>query len=232
MKKIGKWWFPDAEEQMRDEIDRNGMWHPHRLAAALRALPLVHRNPQRLRTVIDCGAHVGTWTCELAKIARNIWAFEPAEKTFRCLVHNVKEHVDSKRCTVNATRAAVGEHNGRGVSVTDDNYGEMNSGGNFVKLVGNEELQSVPVIDIDGLDLRDVDFFKIDVEGMEPYVLRGARETLLREHPLVVWENKPRFAARYGWDPAKEGPAAILTELGAKLLIPETAGKDEVWGWA
>ncbi len=45
----------------------------------------------------------------------------------------------------------------------------------------------ISVKTLDGLNLN-VNFLKIDVEGYEPNVLRGARETIKRCKPIIVME--------------------------------------------
>nr|WP_245933001.1 FkbM family methyltransferase [Caballeronia novacaledonica] len=48
---------------------------------------------------------------------------------------------------------------------------------------------AVPMISIDSLALERVDFIKIDVEGMEMDVLKGAAETLKRCAPVLLVET-------------------------------------------
>jgi hypothetical protein len=47
---------------------------------------------------------------------------------------------------------------------------------------------SVDVRRLDGLNLRNIGFIKIDVEGFEREVLEGARNTLARERPRLLIE--------------------------------------------
>lgn len=43
-----------------------------------------------------------------------------------------------------------------------------------------------------------LDFIKMDVDGNEPAVLEGARETLARHRPTIIMEFCPHIYARYG----------------------------------
>jgi hypothetical protein len=47
----------------------------------------------------------------------------------------------------------------------------------------------VPLIPLDTLALGNCDFMKVDVEGMELEVLKGAAETIARTQPFLYVEN-------------------------------------------
>jgi hypothetical protein len=64
-----------------------------------------------------------------------------------------------------------------------------------------ETAERVKVVTLDSLRERfsRVDFIKIDVEGFELSVLRGAQR-LLEEHlPIVCFELTPLYSKRYGY---------------------------------
>lgn len=46
---------------------------------------------------------------------------------------------------------------------------------------------------LDDLDIDDVGFLKVDVEGFEQEVLEGARETIARDRPVLLVEMEGRF---------------------------------------
>jgi hypothetical protein len=65
---------------------------------------------------------------------------------------------------------------------------------------------------LDGV-LRDpVGVVKIDVEGLEPQVMRGARGLIRRDRPALVFEYWPEVAGRLGWQ--LEEVAQTISDAG------------------
>ena len=62
------------------------------------------------------------------------------------------------------------------------------------------------------LGIQRVDVLKVDVEGAELYVLRGAKDTLQRFHPKVVMEVIPRHLA--GMNTTVEQLFSFIKEMG------------------
>jgi len=57
---------------------------------------------------------------------------------------------------------------------------------------GQHESLPVSLRRLDDYEFRDVSFIKIDVEGHEQRVIRGATETLERERPVILVEIEQR----------------------------------------
>ncbi|WP_040390337.1 FkbM family methyltransferase [Catelliglobosispora koreensis] len=55
------------------------------------------------------------------------------------------------------------------------------------------EAVTVPKVSIDSLDLHDVRFIKVDVEGHELAVLLGGKNTIARDHPVLLLELEERM---------------------------------------
>ena len=68
---------------------------------------------------------------------------------------------------------------------------------------------------LDDFNFQNVDFIKIDCEGYEYFVLRGAEKTLLQNKPCIIVEQKPETGMeKYGIG-ITDG-VKYLESLGAK----------------
>lgn len=201
--------FPDADVFMASQLGADGRYQGEHLDAALKYVTDVS-------CAIDGGAHAGLWTRDLAARFDSVLAFEPAKDTFEALSQNVKDCPN-----VVLINAALGAAEGR-VSMAIDarNEARANTGARYVQPGG-----SIPMVTIDSMQLASLGFVKLDIEGSELPALMGARATLLRCHPIVLFEEKG-FGARFGVSRGQIG--AFLRGLGYRQLASISA--DQIWG--
>jgi FkbM family methyltransferase len=147
---------------------------------------------------IDCGANVGVHTIEWARLMYewgNVISFEAQEKIYYALAGNV---AINNCLNVSAKFAAVGSHCSS-IEIPEPNYLIPSSYGSFELKKSNnnefigqdidyEKTKTVPLVSIDSLNLKRLDFIKIDVEGMEEDVLDGARVSIKNHHPIMMIE--------------------------------------------
>src|SRR4051812_1110927 len=149
---------------------------------------------------IDGGANVGVHTLEWARHMfgwGRVLAFEAQEYIFYALAGNIAIN----NCwNASARLSALGEKEGH-IDVPEPDYLEPGSFGSLelrqrqaTEFIGQEvsyeaaDCVRTPMVSIDSLGLKRLDFIKADVEGMELDVLRGARATLERCKPIVMAE--------------------------------------------
>lgn len=130
---------------------------------------------------VDVGANIGVLTRLMAELAPagRVYAFEPAPENFDYLRRNVAglDHVE-------ALPVAVLDRDGPVYLEFNEAY----PAGSFVSDKG----QPVEGVRLDSwaqvAALSRLDVLKIDVEGVEPSVLAGAREIIRRYRPVTVVE--------------------------------------------
>ncbi len=212
MKHYGGMYYPDGEEHMIEWLKKNGAAVNGRVIYQWRKQTAVHAACKQFRTAVDIGAHVGTWSVNMASRFGRVLAFEPVAAHRECFVLNVTaENVELFPVACGAGAKLV--------SITRDPH---NSGASHVGGAGDIEM-----IALDSLGLSDVDLIKMDVEGYEANVIAGARETILRCRPIICAEQKRDFAVKFGLKPTAATDA--LRALGMRLI--QEIGGDFIFGW-
>lgn len=162
----------------------------------IEAFILPNLDIRKPRTILDIGAHVGSHTLVYAKKYPDarVLSFEPQSPMYDMLVQNMQDNflynVTAHHVAVGHILGSVSMHwciedgpNNNEIveyATTDYyNYGGMSLG------VGGEVID---MITVDSLQLDTCDFMKIDVEGAEPLVLHGAKETIERCTPILFFE--------------------------------------------
>ena len=157
--------------------------------------------------VYDIGAHVGFYTLlasELVGPKGKVIAFEPYPRNLEYL----KRHLQLNKCNnVTVIEAAVAEQSGIGFFEEGDNSttGHLSS--------NSKHGVKVKTVSLDDLVLKKQipppDYMKIDVEGAELLVFKGARLVLINYYPTI-------FLATHGVEVHKEC-CEFLKEIGYNL---------------
>jgi FkbM family methyltransferase len=165
---------------------------------------------------LDIGANVGLWSRDLVKHFDKVIAFEPVSMFRECLAKNVT----SERLW--ASPMALGDQDMLATMViTEGNTGHSHIDPNKV---GEGDVQ---VIRLDHLNLEHVDYIKIDCEGYEYKVIRGAEQTIRRCRPIIVLEQKPHdmYAKEY----SQYAAIGLLQDWGMTKL--DQVKDDWIMGW-
>jgi FkbM family methyltransferase len=195
----------------------------YRAQSLLGALePEIYLLPEILRdaagtTALDVGANVGIYSYVLHHLGLQVHALEPQPDSAAVLsawakgrhavtVHNVAAGAAASHLTLH-----VPVLNGKPVSTRASFFPG-----------GGEELQiQVPVVTLDGIGLRGVSFIKIDVEGFEHEVLRGANALLDEYHPTILMEMDRDRLARDEFCAI----VALLRDKGYRCYVAGAAGE-------
>ena len=138
------------------------------------------------RTVVDVGANIGNHSAAFAEIAGRVIAFEPHPTTFELLKLNLSRLPNVTMLNLGASdrsalvRAVTPPLNHGATAITDRPAENGETAWTF---------EVAPLDSVEAIAKSDVALIKFDVEGHEPEALRGARETILRTKPLVVFEQ-------------------------------------------
>jgi len=195
-----------------------GTYQFRQLNACLKLIP-----KDRRRVAIDVGAHVGTWTRILAGQFENVIACEALPIHVECLRFNVPN--GNVRVIPYAISDKVGD-----VPFFNDTVKGVMSRIAAPGKPGHFNVHAEPLDALLQYQERDkVDFIKIDVEGHELHVIKGAERTIRDNKPFIICEQKD-LAKDYDPNESRFATVALLQKWGAKLLA--SVGDDRILGWA
>lgn len=149
--------------------------------------------------VVEIGSNIGMHAIPLAMICAKgkVFCHEPQRPIFHILCANIALN---NLLNIVARQCAVGASDGEALIQTSDydepwNYGSFSISKGFdtegdYPAPANREAATVLALDTDPLmaSLDKIDLIKIDVEGFEPEVVRGARDLIAKHRPYVFVE--------------------------------------------
>jgi len=150
---------------------------------------------------LDIGAHIGYYSLLLSRwVGPNgrVASFEPVPYTYSFLVRNLERNGASN---VMPEQAAVGKH--AGVVRMSAAKGER-LGWSTVSDSGELEVRCTTIdSEIERLNLKCVDFIKIDVEGFELQTLAGAEHCIRQMRPKIMFEVNRHALEQHHASPAQ-----------------------------
>lgn len=214
--KFGKMTVPNLVEPVSWDLAVNGCYEPD-------LCQFIEQQVKAGQTCLDIGANIGAISLALAKQVGHqgrVYAFEPSPRIFPYLKKNTLKHPQIK-----SLETALSSKKGKAVfyQAPEHKFGM----GTLSALEGWVPAE-VKTDTLDGFcqaaGMGRVDFIKIDVEGHEADVFRGARETLLKNHQIIIVLEFSDWAENNAYGKSGESPR-VLAEMGFELAALGKGGE-------
>lgn len=187
MFKFDQWWLPDGDTHFQHYMRTRQKPVDGRLSYQYGKYQAGLGQVKRRGLALDIGAHVGFWSYWLARDFEQLVAFEPLFGD--CWEKNVPKGT--------LFRVALGESPGLAMMERHRDNSGMSAISDYGDVVRMERLDDYGF---------EPDFIKIDCEGYELPVVKGAKETIVRSRPAMVVEQSK-----------SEDAVNLLRALGAKV---------------
>lgn len=175
----------------------------------------------KINSFVDVGANIGEWTNTLYKhsnFTKKGVLYEPSPAVFIKLNQNLKNHEE-----LIFRQVAVGENEGKATLHENPKSTNLSS---VVYSKGSTESTEIDMVsletDLARLDMKEVDFLKIDTEGYDFQVIKGSTDLLKKQAIGLI-----QFEYSHDWIPAGSTLKAAMNYLesfGYEVLLLKSDG--------
>lgn len=186
--------YNDRDHFISSIIKSGGIWEEAQLTY------IIDNIADKSKNMIDVGGDIGSYSILLSHYFNEIYCFEPNRDNFCMIGHSVNANNITNVAVINA--ACSDERGSCSMTAPHEN-----------QILKSEDGEIV-VMALDNVVLGDVHFMKIDVEGHEFSVLKGAKGIIERCSPTIYLETHPTIVAD-----SKDNCEAFLKEMGYVELV-------------
>lgn len=202
--------------------------------------------------IFDVGANIGSICLPMAySLPRStVYAFEPTDFAFAKLEQNLKLNPDLQK-RVTAIQTFVSDENNTDSKLTAFASWRIDGNDSVADKIhsvhgGTQKNATQKQITLDSFvrenNISRLDYIKIDTDGHELFVLRGAREVLKRFRPLIVFEvmnyelsaqgisfaDLENFLVPLNYKMIVSDSEKPITKENAEDIVPKRGGVDVV----
>lgn len=176
------------------------------------------------KDIIDAGAYIGDSSLAFTKLtSANVHAFEPFEESFNKMLENIKLNDVNNIVPVKASLSDInGEEK---IYLSGDNVQGITTDESYRRYDKSFTIKTMTIDNYVQENNLNVGFIKVDVEGAEQRLLKGALETIKSQKPLLIlsiyhnpgdfFEIKPwieKLDLGYNFKISKERPWTFLAD--------------------
>jgi FkbM family methyltransferase len=209
-----------------DHILAGAFWDSHLKA-------VIERAADADRTAIDAGAYLGFHSVYMARFFRTVHAFEPQVEIYRMLCANLLLNNCHNVIAANAALYDAAGHMRLADRAEQEIPVPAHDGEVDYDRIGNAAAltfqpadagapSAVPARTVDQLGLADLAFMKVDAQGSDLHVLRGARATIQRCRPVIAAEFERELARIH--DDTLDDYRRFFDELGYAVEVLDDRG--------
>ena len=199
---IGKFYLPEDVEGdiIVADILRGDIWEPY----------IIDEIPVG-RLALDVGANLGHMTVAMAKRFDKVIAFEADPYLSDFCVRNAELN---GLTNVQVVTAAIWSESNETISFmhVDGRYASLGSYG--LDPAGQDNFMET--LAIDDMNLEDVDFMKFDIQGADLHGMKGAKETILRCKPTILYEHETQLDEMF--NVTADDYAEFLAEINYEVV--------------